>query len=176
MAVMQNYVSQELVREKKAGVAHNPPRQGNVSFRGLRSSQRGSIGAVSQAHPRKGSRHVASGQGVVASFGTNGKPTADRPATSRLNGRQSQGNAGYVTARAHHQAAPADPAFGPKIPPASQSSNQNMYTIQYPKDSSEVLFTEGSMKPQVIQQLQAGQQAYFTENIESTNQTPLSTR
>ena len=32
-----------------------------------------------------------------------------------------------------------------------------MFTIQYPKESSEVLFTEGGMKPQVIQQLQAGQ-------------------
>lgn len=50
-----------------------------------------------------------------------------------------------------------------------------MYTIQYSKESSEVLFTDGGMKPQLIQQLQAGQQAYFTENIESTSQTPLST-
>lgn len=31
------------------------------------------------------------------------------------------------------------------------------------------------MAPSLIQQLQAGQQAYFTENIESTSQTPLST-
>lgn len=38
-----------------------------------------------------------------------------------------------------------------------------------------MLFTDGGMKPQLIQQLQAGQQAYFTENIESTSQTPLST-
>ena len=50
-----------------------------------------------------------------------------------------------------------------------------MYRPEFLQPGTKVLFTEGNMKPQLIQQLQAGQQAYFTENIESTNQTPLST-
>lgn len=88
MAVMQNYVSHEIVKEKKAGVAHNQPRQGNVSFRGIRSiSQRGSIGAVSQGNPKKGSRNVAAGHGAATSFSTAGKPTTERPATSRMSAR-----------------------------------------------------------------------------------------
>lgn len=65
--------------------------------------------------------------------------------------------------------------FGPKIPQGA-NFDSSLFTIQYSKDHNggEVLFTENNAKPQLIQQ-QAGQQAYFTENIESTNQTPLST-
>lgn len=86
---------------------------------------------MSQGNPKKGSRNVAVGQVAAASFSTTGKSTAERPATSRMSARQSQGNQGYVTARAHHQAMPAEPMFGPKIAANGQSTNQNLYTIQY---------------------------------------------
>lgn len=75
---------------------------------------------------------------------------------------------GYETARPEQAAS----VIGPKI--LSQSKTQSIITLQQPK-APDVLLTEGNMAPSLIQQLQAGQQAYFTENIESTSQTPLST-
>ena len=141
------------------------------------TSHRGSVGptggAAASMKAKSNLRNVASGSGFVASATTVAAFVQHtRPATARENARPApQSSMGHSTARPEQA---TTSTIGLKM--LSQSKTQQIISINKPK-GPDILLTEASIVPSSsIQQLQAGQQAYFTENIESSNHTPLSTK